>query len=266
MPSKSSGKTINKIKTNKDKVVIYIGKEKISLSYDVFTDFYLFEGKTLSEKEYLKLKDSVAFDNYFKKALAIRKRNIITEHKLKEKLKEKGCPYHIIDTIIKRMKEHDLINDTMYALDYKEYGDELGYGKIKIISKLYELGISKNIIDKLSFSYQKEYQKAYNQLPKLEKKYAKYNSSQQVSHIITSLKRMGFDGDVVYDVSKEIHVQNEEDDKIKLKKDFEKVYIKLKNKYEGYELKKRLIGALLNKGYRKKDILEEIDNYGQFDD
>lgn len=266
MPSKSSGKTIDKIKKNKDKVIIYIGKEKLSLSYDVFTDFYLFEGKNLNEKEYLKLKDSVAFDTYFKKALAIRKRNIITEYKLKEKLKEKGCPYHIINSITKRMKEHDLINDEMYALDYKEYGDEMGYGKVKIISKLYELGINKNIIDKLSFPYKKEYQKAMELLPKLEKKYAKYNSSQQVAHIITSLKRMGYEGDVVYDIAKEIHIDNKEEDKIKLKKDYEKLYSRLKNKYEGYELKQRLISTLINKGYRRKDILEEMDSYGQFDD
>ena len=266
MPSKNIGKTINKIKKNKDKVIIYIGQEKLSLSYDTFTDFYLFEGKTLSEKEYLKLKESIDLDIYFKKALAIRKRNIITEYKLKEKLLDKGCPYNIAIIIIKKMKEHDLINDEMYALDYKEYADELGYGKVRIISKLYELGINKSIIDKLSFPYKKEYQKAINLLPKLEKKYAKYNSNQQVYHIINSLKRMGFEGDVVYDVSQTIHIDNKEEDKLKLKKDYQKIYAKLKKKYEGYELKQKLIATLINKGYRRKDVIEEMNSYGLYDD
>ena len=77
---------------------------------------------------------------------------------------------------------------------------------------------------------------------------------------------MGFEGDVVYDVSQTIHIDNKEEDKLKLKKDYQKIYTKLKKKYEGYELKQKIIATLINKGYRRKDIIEEMNSYGLYDD
>ena len=52
MPSKSSGKTIVKIKANKKDVVIsFADRSKERLSLEVLANFYLYEGKEVSNKE-----------------------------------------------------------------------------------------------------------------------------------------------------------------------------------------------------------------------
>ena len=51
MPSKSSGKTISKLKVNKKNVVITLSdKTKLSLVPEVMASFYLYEGKSLDNK------------------------------------------------------------------------------------------------------------------------------------------------------------------------------------------------------------------------
>ena len=57
MPSKSSGKTILKIKVNKKDVVItFVDRSKERLSLEVLANFYLYEGKTLTNKELSEMK------------------------------------------------------------------------------------------------------------------------------------------------------------------------------------------------------------------
>ena len=57
MPSKSSGKTILKIKVNKKDVVIsFVDRSKERLSLEVLANFYLYEGKTISNKELKEMK------------------------------------------------------------------------------------------------------------------------------------------------------------------------------------------------------------------
>ena len=52
MPSKSTGKTILKIKVNKKDVVItFTDRSKERLSLEVLANFYLYEGKTVFHKE-----------------------------------------------------------------------------------------------------------------------------------------------------------------------------------------------------------------------
>ena len=263
VPSKSSGKTIVKLKVNKKNVVItFSDKSKLSLVPEVMASFYLYEGKTLDNKAIKELVSFNASASLLKYAISLLKKKHYSEWKMREKLYAKeDANKPAVDQVIKVLKSNDLINDKMLILDTIEYGNERNIGKNKIIAELANKGIFLENLSSISFSYSNEKKKALNNLPKLEKKYSKYSYEQKKQHIYRSLLSLGFDNDVALEALNHLSKPNDKDELDKLKKDFDKTYLRYKNKYEGYELKNKVVTFLRSKGYKTKDILSRWEKY-----
>ena len=263
VPSKSSGKTIVKLKVNKKNVVItFSNKSKLSLVPEVMGNFYLYEGKTLDNKAIKELVTFNASASLMKYAISLLKKNHYSEWKMREKLyAREDANKPAVDQVIKVLKSHDLINDKMLILDTIEYGNERNIGKNKIIADLANKGVFSENLSSISFPYNTEKKKALNNLPKLEKKYAKYSYEQKKQHIYRSLLSLGFDNDVALEALNHLSKPVEKDELDKLKKDFDKTYLRYKSKYEGYELKNKVVVFLKSKGYKTKDILNRWEKY-----
>ena len=263
VPSKSSGKSIVKLKVNKKNVVItFSDKSKLSLVPEVMASFYLYEGKTLDNKAIKELVSFNASASLLKYAISLLKKKHYSEWKMREKLYAKeDANKPAVDQVIKVLKSNDLINDKMLILDTIEYGNERNIGKNKIIAELANKGIFSENLSSISFSYSNEKKKALNNLPKLEKKYSKYSYEQKKQHIYRSLLSLGFDNDVALEALNHLSKPNDKDELDKLKKDFDKTYLRYKNKYEGYELKNKVVTFLRSKGYKTKDILSRWEKY-----
>ena len=263
MPSKSSGKTIVKLKVNKKNVIIsFSDKSKLSLVPEVMASFYLYEGKTLDNKAIKELVSFNASASLLKYAISLLKKKHYSEWKMREKLYAKeDANKPAVDQVIKVLKSNDLINDKMLILDTIEYGNERNIGKNKIIAELANKGIFQENLSSISFSYTNEKKKALNNLPKLEKKYSKYSYEQKKQHIYRSLLSLGFDNDIALEALNHLSKPNDKDELDKLKKDFDKTYLRYKNKYEGYELKNKVVTFLRSKGYKIKDILSRWEKY-----
>lgn len=251
---------ITKIKILKNKVSIsFDTKNKISIDKDIYPNFYLYEGKEVSKKEYneiVALNDSNALLQY---ALKIRSKALYSEYQMREKLYKKDAVKKDVDKIIKILKSYDLINDTALANDLTEYYNSLNYGKNKIIHKLSDKGIFQSEIDKIKFPIAKERNKAQNVLNKLEKKYEKYNTSSKKSHIYNAYLELGFDIDIAREFSNKVKDNSSKDELDKLKNDYNKVKTRLSRKYKGKELKQKCINSLLQKGYRLNDIIKVVN-------
>lgn len=265
MPSKSSGKTIVKIKVNKKDVVIsFTDRNKERFASDVLANFYLYEGKTLSNKELTEMRKLSNTSALLKYAMSLLRKGHYSEWKMREKLYNKEAKKSDVDNVIKILKNNDLINDKMLALDLMEYGNERNLGKNKIIQELSSKGVFEEIIDKCKFPYALEKKKAINNLPKLERKYDRYPFEQKKQHIYKSLLSLGFDNDIALEMMNRVNEPKQKEELSKLDKDFDKVYIHQKRKYEGYELKNKVITSLRSKGYKMKDILNMWEKkYGE---
>lgn len=267
MPSKNTGKTILKIKTTKKNLTIsFTDRSKIKVALEVSANFYLYEGKTLTRKE---INQIIEFSNtaeLMKYALSLLKKGHYSEWKMREKLYLKEASKKDVDLIIKRLKEHDLINDKMLILDTIEYGNERNIGKNKIIQDLLNKGFFMENIAKFNFPYSLEKKKALNNLPKLERKYDKYPFEQKKQHIFKALLSLGFDNDVALEVLSHIKEPKQKEENNKLERDFDKTLIRYKNKYDGYELKNKTINYLHSKGYKLNDIMKMWEKkYGEID-
>ncbi len=268
VPSKSSGKTIVKLKVNKKNVVItFADKSKLTCVPEVMGNFYIYEGKTLDHKAIKEIEILNSSASLMKYALSLLKKNHYSEWKMREKMyKKEGATKASVDSVIKVLKSNDLINDKMLILDTIEYGNERNIGKNKIIADLANKGVFSENLSSISFSYTNEKKKALNNLPKLEKKYYKYSYEQKRQHIYRSLLSLGFDNDVALEALNHLSKPIEKDEIEKLKKDFDKTYLRYKSKYDGYELKNKVVTSLKGKGYKTKDILNRWEKcYGEND-
>lgn len=250
---------INKIKILKSKVNISLdNSKKLSIDKEVFTNFYLYEGKELSKEEYKKILELNNSNALLQYALKLRSKSIYSEYKLREKLYKKDANKKSVDKIIKILKGYDLIDDKAYSSDLVEYYNSLNYGENKIRNKLLDKGIFKENIDKIKFPISIEKKKANNIFPKLENKYDKYNASQKRQHIYNAYLQEGFSKDIASEMASKIKSPNKSDELTKLKSDYLKTKTRLERKYKGKELRQKILSSLLAKGYKMNDILKVL--------
>lgn len=250
---------IKKIKILKNKVSIHLDYgDKLSIDKSVYTNFYLYEGKELSKKEYNDIKSLNDTNALLEYALKVRSKSIYSEYQMREKLYKKEANKKSVDLVIKRLKQYDLIDDEAYAYDLVEYYNSLNYGKNKIIHKLSDKGIFDNIINKMKFPISLEKKKANNIFNKLDNKYDKYNLKQKKEHIYNAYLQLGFDIDIASEMINKIKEPNSKEELNKLKSDYLKVKTRLERKYQGKELKQKIIQNLMQKGYRLNDIINIV--------
>ena len=250
---------IKKIKILKNKVSIILDNgDKLSIGKEVYTNFYLYEGKDLSKKELEEINSLNNTSKLLQYALRIRSKAIYSEYQMREKLYNKEASKKDVDKVIKTLKQYDLIDDDAYAYDLMEYYNSLNYGKNKIIHKLSDKGIFDETINKIEFPVSIEKKKASNILNKLEKKYEKYNYSQKKSHIYNAYLQLGFDNDIASEMINKIKESSPIEENEKLKSDYQKVKIRLERKYKGQELRQKIIQNLMQKGYRLNDIIKIV--------
>ena len=255
MPREKTGKIIKKVRINKKNIVLsFTDGEKLEISQEAYTSNYLFVGKELSQKDIDQLNKITSVKKLSEYALSILSKGHYTEWKMREKLYAKGGDKESVDYVIKRLKEIDLIDDKAFIEDYLCYAEERGFGKNKIKQELLKKGIFAEEIDKIHFNETVEKKKAVALIPALEKKYERYSYEQKKRHIYATLLSRGFDHEVASYALNKMSNKNEKDEYAKLKIDFKKTFDRYKRKYEGRELKEKVINYLRSKGYRYNDI------------
>lgn len=265
MQLEKTGNVIKKIKFNKNNVrLVFDNGENILINKNAFLSSYLYVGKKLSEKDINKLNKENNVDKYYEYALKLLSKKSLFKNKVIEKLKLKfiDISNSELNYVINKLIKNHFIDDEKLKDDYIEYYSSLNYGKNKIKEKLIKLGYDFSKSKIIEFSKSEEIEKAKNHIQKLEKKYDKYNNEIRKEKIKSALINLGFSSDVVSTVIKDLHVHSLEEELEILKKDFDKYYNLLKKKYDGLELKDKLINKLMYKGYRYSEIsilLEEID-------
>ena len=256
MPSASSGKKIVKsIKVYKDHVTLSFNKgQTLKISKEAYLSSYLYEGKSLSNKEIAKLEEITALSTLLNYALSLISKRHYSEKKIYEKLLAKENNKTAINSVINKLKENDLLDDRAYMEDLITWDDERLFGKNKIVKHLKDQGIHDTLVSKAHFSHSNELKKAKSLVIKLNRKYDRYGFENKKKHVYQALLVQGYDYETAKEAIELIKEDKPKVEKEKLLNDFEKIKKRYSNKYEGYQLKQKIYTALLNKGYKSKDI------------
>ncbi|MCR4880248.1 MAG: RecX family transcriptional regulator [Bacilli bacterium] len=256
VPLENGGNKISSVKFLKEKVVIRLKDErKIELPKEVFSSFYIYKGKNITDKEIKDIYNQTRQFELYKYARKISSKRVYSEHKMREKLYLKTNNTIDVNEVINKLKKNGLINDSEFVKEYVEYANNKNIGKNKIRAKLQEKGVFSEEINKIHFDEKLEYKKAKTYLAKLDTKYDKYNYQAKKDKAISYLIAQGFDLNVASDIASELSAPKHKEEVKKLKPDFDKAIRQYKNKYSGREFKDKVFSNLLRKGYKMNDII-----------
>lgn len=257
MSGKQTGKTIKEIKKKSSCVVVLLSDgDKLKLSHSSYTEFRLYEGKELSEEELVRLSSYEKQGEFYDYALHLLGKDNYTASSISKKLLSKGASDKQISSILERLKKEDLLNDERYAKVFVEDVAELRcFGKNKSLAELRAKGIDGEILSKLVFPEEKEYERACMAASLLDKKYSKASNGAKKDKAIRALIARGFTYDIAAKaVEEKLTPNDKEDEKNRLSRDFELAYARYSYKYEGKKVYEAVIKNLLRKGYDYEDI------------
>lgn len=199
---------IQKIEFNdkKDKFVIETDtKESFLLSYNDFEKFKIHNEMIIDDELYTHLLNISKFGEAFEISLNFLSYKLRTEKEIITKLKSKKFSAEIIDEVITKLKNLDLLDDYNYSKIF--INDKINltnYSKRRIINDLYQKGIDKKIYEDYLeevFGYNMELDKATLIVEtKINIWKEKYEGYELKNKIVTFLLQKGFS----YDVAKQI--------------------------------------------------------------
>lgn len=234
-------------KKNDDVDIILEDGEILHIDIDIFTDYFLYEGKIIPLNEYNEIKDKIQIIDLKKYVLCILNKKNYSSLQIKKKLENKGVDKEKIEYLISYFKSLNYLNDEEYFKDLLYSLENKNFGYYRIKNNLDEC------FEQYTYLYDEdnELNKANRLLPDLIKKYSSYSFNKMKDSIFNSLKYQGFKDDIILKVLN--NIQNEDNDYEKLKKDYIKLTFNL-SKEDILMKKEKIISKLKQRGYNYKDI------------
>ena len=189
--------------------------------------------------------------NYTAKTVALKyiTTRFRSEKELKDYLDKKGVNKDIIDIVIKDLKKDNYINDEIYTEMFIHDKINLTMdGPYKVRKELEKAGIKDSIINDKIDIYTKEIQ--IEKINKIIDKQLKTNHNK--SNYMLKNKILNYLNNNGYDSSLSISIfdsKNLSSDKDIAKKEYDKLYKKLSNKYSGSELEFKIKQKMYQKGF-----------------
>ena len=237
-------------------------EEKLVLSVDDYVGYGFRKDSLVTSKIVNKIKENENKVLAYRSALnKLSIKDYSTKQMKDSLLKKYELTDDQINSIISKLKELDLLNDSKYTITRINILKESLMSKRAIFNKLIKEGISKELIIEL---YEDDRE---DEVLNAQKKALKYqntikgkslNAKKQL--VLTKLVNDGFDIELAkmtvseLDFSKDVLKEDE-----LLKKEAEKAYNKYRKKYEGYELRNRIFNYLASKGFVLEDIYTVIN-------
>lgn len=239
------------------------GQESLYITEDTIVRFMLSKDKEITDNELQEIRDFAQFS--YGKNIALyflsfkqRTKKEVLDYLKKYEIKEANAI-----KIIAALEEERWIDDKSYVETYVRQNELNGdKGPALIRQKLITKGISKSVIDsclvEVDFS---------NLIEKVaEKLLRKYQDKLPIralqDKIVQGLMNKGFTYDLARKAVGQLDISADDNMEADLiSKELEKLYRKYSRKYDGYELKQRLIQALARRGFEFDQIQAVLRNY-----
>jgi SOS response regulatory protein OraA/RecX len=243
-------KTINQLVKKKNQYHITFGEDQpITFDPEIVLKYRLKVGMAFDTKTYHQLIQDNDFNIYFQ--LAIKKlKKMMTTHEMKVYLSDQGAKDDIIKQIIKKLKDKKYLDDELYLKTYISLKAHQ-HGPKKLSYDLKQKGIPFELIEQALDSIDES--PVISDLISKKLLSLKQKPYQQKLRLLKSyLLQKGFSNDVI-DHHLSTMTYDQQTDLICLKKDYDKLYQKIKSD-DVYEKNQKIIQKLYQKGYRIEDI------------
>ncbi len=261
MPSAANGKVVEEIFFSSNKInIIFRDGGSIKISKDTFSQFFIYQNKTISNEEYNRI---IAYEAIAKSrayAINLASKRLYTCHQMKEKLMKRGIFSHEADKIIDELKEAKLLSDDKYLEEVQYEGTYKAQGFYKVRQRLKDVSVDLKVLKKQVYNEEEEEHKIQVAYAKAIKMYQNKCNLKKKDSVYKFLINRGFDSELVSKYTSKIAYNREQEQEI-LRHDIVSLSHNLSSRYNEDELKEVLIKKLLSRGYRLDDIkavMEEI--------
>ncbi len=248
---------IIKYKKKGNKYIVELSnKEIINLYGDTIIYFDL-----LRKKEISNIDEAAKYDKgieAYYKSVSYLNRKMRTTRELREYLDD--YPSKVIDSTIVRLTKEGYLNDKHYLEVYvRSQINTSSNGPYKIQRNLINIGFNKEDIEEELRKYNNEIfrDKISNIIDKKIKSNKKYSVNKIREKIIIDLYNNGYDKNEVIDVLNNTKIEVSKDI---INKEYDKIFRVLSKKYEGYDLKKRIVNKLVGKGFGYEEAKDLVFN------
>ena len=243
---------VKKQKNGKYKIT-FDNKETLSTYDDVILNNGLLFKKEIDSDLLDKLNIETSYYEVYNKAVSFISRKLRSEKEVRLFLDKTAVSNSDKQKIMKKLKEIGLINDKVFASAYIQDRFNLSTdGPFKIISDLKKNNINDEVIsDYISKIADKD---IYEKLAKLiiKKINANHNKSnyQLSQKIIGDMINLGYSKEMIVEILNDNLKKNSS----VINGEYNKLYRKLSNKYEGEELERHIRNKLFQKGFSSDEI------------
>ena len=241
---------IKNIKKRNNKYLITLIDNTTILTYDdVIIKNNILYKKEIDET----LKNKIEKENKYYETYNNVVKQIKTKLRSEQEIKEYLIKQDIEpESIIKKLKEQGLINDKIYLKAYIH--DRINFsndGPNKIKEYLIKQKIDEELIDKeLEINKEKTLKKLEKLITKKLNTNTKYSNKMMNIKILNYFSNLGYEKkDILYIIE-----ENKSENNDIIKKEYEKLYKKLSQKYEGEKLKYNIKQKLYQKGFNIDEI------------
>lgn len=242
---------ILKISQEKNKYNVVTSLGDFTFNEEVIVQFFIVKGKEFSSQEFDEILDFNDQNEFYLKALNYLSFKERTEFEMKEYLLKKGMTS--TDSVIKRLYDKNLLNDSLYAEHFLEYTINNKKGPKYFENELVKRKVDRNIIEEVLYKYtfDLQYETIYQLFMKSVKpKAISYNKYKK--QLMDKFVRSGFGITVI----KEVFLNNNDylleniDEDAALEKEFQKM--------KGIP-KQKAIQKLMQKGFSYSKIKDIVD-------
>ena len=215
---------------------------------DIILQYELLLKKEIDEKDLESIYNAnLEYDVYYVALNSIKSR-FKSVFELREFLNKKEYPEEMIDKAIDKLIKQKYLDDRMFAKAYiNTQMMTSSHGPIRIKNDLYQKKVPSSIIEEEIQVFDLELQE--EKIRKLIERMMKSNHTRGgvvlKQKIVDDLKTQGYEYEVISPIISTYHFEN---DKELAKKEYDKLYRKYSQKYEGYELKSKIREKLFQKG------------------
>ncbi|KXT79346.1 recombination regulator RecX [Streptococcus sp. DD13] len=237
------------------------GSEKHYITEDTLVRYFLSKDKEVTQEE---IKVILSFSNFsYGKNLALYHLSFQqrTEKEVRDYLTKKEIDHSSIDTIIANLKQENWIDDLKYCHSYIRQNLSSGNkGPYVLVQKLQQKGIAKGLAQEAVSEY--TFSELALRLAQKKLQQYQYKLPRQAlqTKIQLGLQQGGFAQQDIQEALSQLTIDEDPDiDSHLIEKEFDKQVRKYQRKYQGYELKQRLIQALVRKGYTYSDSKDIVN-------
>jgi SOS response regulatory protein OraA/RecX len=259
VPKGNTGKLIQSIQVKKKAIILtFLGDETLTLSPQSYTDYYLYPGKVIDSDLFHQLEAAQSLQPLKDYAFSLLSKGKYSEWQVREKLYRREAKKYQVEEIIQTLKAAHLIDDVSLFHQWVEHYHQRGYGLKWIEQKMYEKGFAKDLVTTLPSLTQPIPHVIEGLIKKMMNQYRSLSQRERFQKISLSLQRRGYEFRQIQTYLEPTLTDDSNLEMTNLKQAFTRIYHRYQSRYQGRELREKIINFLLAKGYTYGNIQKVI--------